>query len=66
MNDGPINLNKARKARARAEQRAKADSNALKFGRTKAERLRDAAKTERANERHEGHRMRRADESQQE
>lgn len=39
----PINLNKARKARARAEQRARADQNAVKFGRTKAEKQQDKA-----------------------
>ena len=34
----PINLNKARKARLRADKHAKADENALKFGRSKAQR----------------------------
>ena len=34
----PVNLNKARKSRARAEKRAKGDANAVKFGRTRAER----------------------------
>jgi hypothetical protein len=38
-----INLNKHRKALEKAEAKAKADANAVKFGRTKAERLRDAA-----------------------
>lgn len=42
----PINLNKARKARARAEQRARADANAVTFGLTKAEK--DRAKRENA------------------
>ena len=41
----PINLNKARKAKARAEKRAQADENAVRFGRTKAEK--DADKAER-------------------
>lgn len=35
----PINLNKIRKDRARANDKARADANAVKFGRTKAERL---------------------------
>ncbi len=35
----PINLNKARKARARAEGEARAAENRVKFGRTKAEKL---------------------------
>jgi len=46
----PINLNKARKARDRAESRARADQNAIKFGRNKAEKAADtveAAKTRR-------------------
>jgi len=38
-----INLNKARKRKARAEADAQAAANRLKFGRTKAEKLRDAA-----------------------
>lgn len=36
---GPINLNKVRKDRARAEKKARADSNAVSHGRTKAEKL---------------------------
>jgi hypothetical protein len=34
----PINLNKARKIRARAAKRVQADENAVKFGRSKAEK----------------------------
>lgn len=33
-----INLNKARKARLKAEARGRADANRAKFGRTKAEK----------------------------
>jgi phage protein D len=44
----PVNLNKARKARDRAEEKAQADANALKHGRTKAERLLEAAQAEKA------------------
>lgn len=44
----PINLNRARKTRARAEDKAKADANAARFGRTKAERLLEATKTAKA------------------
>lgn len=47
----PINLNQARKTRARADAKAKADQNAVRFGRTKAERLLDAAKVQQANDR---------------
>jgi hypothetical protein len=34
----PVNLNKARKAKARAEKKARADQNALSFGLTKSEK----------------------------
>lgn len=34
----PINLNKARKARARADSKARAEENTRAFGRTKAEK----------------------------
>lgn len=37
-----INLGKARKAKARVEAKAIADANRAKFGRTKAEKTRDA------------------------
>ena len=51
----PVNLNKARKERARAEKKARADRNAVAFGRTKAEkeveRLREA-KTQQALDGH--------------
>ncbi len=36
-----VNLNKVRKAKTKAEVKAQADENAVRFGRTKAERLRD-------------------------
>ena len=47
----PINLNQVRKARARAEDKAKADANAVRFGRTKAERLAEATRAEQARKR---------------
>jgi hypothetical protein len=40
----PVNLNKARKAKARATKSARADENAVKFGRTKAQK--DSARKE--------------------
>ena len=43
MADAPINLNRARKARARLQKSRQADENAVKFGLTKAERSRQAA-----------------------
>ncbi|MEP2642333.1 MULTISPECIES: DUF4169 family protein [Roseobacteraceae] len=41
----PINLNKARKARAKAAKTATAEKNAVRFGQTKAEK--EAAKAHR-------------------
>ena len=43
MTTTPINLNKARKARAKEDAKAKAAENRVKFGRTKAEKANDAA-----------------------
>lgn len=34
----PVNLNRFRKEKARAEKKARADENAAKFGRTKAQK----------------------------
>ncbi len=50
------NLNRARKERARAERRARADLNAAKFGRSKAERTLQAAQQEQGEKRLDGHR----------
>ena len=47
----PINLNQVRKDRARADEKAKADANAVKHGRTKAQRLLEAAQAEQAKRR---------------
>ena len=47
----PINLNHARKAKTRAEDKAKADQNAVRFGRTKAEKVLDAARDKQASDR---------------
>ncbi len=44
----PVNLNRFRKARQRAEKKRQSDENAVKFGRTKAERLLEAARSEKA------------------
>jgi hypothetical protein len=40
------NLNQFRKTKARAEKKARADQNAVKFGRSKAEKQLDRAKTD--------------------
>jgi len=44
----PVNLNQFRKDKARAEDKARADQNAVKFGRTKAQKLREAVKLDQA------------------
>lgn len=49
------NLNKFRKDRARQERRTEADSNAVKFGRTKEQRLLEEAQGRQARERLEQH-----------
>ena len=52
----PINLNRARKARARAADTAQAAQNRLRFGRTKAERDRAIKGAEAAARELDGHR----------
>lgn len=47
----PINLNQVRKDRSRADDKARADANAVKHGRTKAQRLLEAAQAEQAKRR---------------
>ncbi len=47
----PVNLNRARKDRDRAAEKAQADVNAARFGRTKAQRLLEAAQAEQARRR---------------
>lgn len=41
-----INLNKARKAREKVRKKTKSAENVVKFGRTKTEKERDAARKE--------------------
>lgn len=41
-----VNLNKFRKARAQADKKAKAEENAVKFGRTKAQKSLEEARAE--------------------
>ena len=52
----PVNLNQVRKARARADRRAKADENAVKFGRSKAEKELDQARERKSREAIDQHR----------
>ena len=51
----PVNLNRVRKQKARAEKKARADANAAKFGRSKAETPRDTAAAARAQRHLDGH-----------
>ncbi|APE43291.1 DUF4169 domain-containing protein [Sulfitobacter alexandrii] len=55
MSEGPINLNKARKARAKALKRRQADENAVAFGRPKAQKRKEQAEAERARRDLDGH-----------
>ena len=52
----PVNLNRFRKERARQESRAQADENAVRFGRSKAEKELDQARKDLADRRTDGHR----------
>lgn len=52
-----INLRAARKARERARARAKADENAVRFGRTKALRALEKARIDKARELLDGLRL---------
>jgi len=49
-----INLNQARKARAKLQKSREADGNRLRFGRTKAERQRQEAEADKARRDLEG------------
>lgn len=53
----PVNLNRFRKERARAEARRQADSNAAFHGLTKAEKTRARAEAERERRQHEAGRL---------
>lgn len=55
MSETPINLNRARKSRARAESKARADENAARFGRTKAQKNGERAEADRAAQRLSDH-----------
>ena len=52
-----VNLNKARKARDKAEARRTADANRLAFGRTRAERLTTQKERDRDAARLDGHKL---------
>ena len=50
----PINLNKVRKARARAAEKAQAAENRVRFGRPRTEKTVTDLEAERARRAHEG------------
>ena len=50
-----VKLGKLRKERARAQKKARADANAVAFGRTKAEKAADRARAEQARKHIDGH-----------
>jgi hypothetical protein len=52
----PVNLNRVRKEKARAEAKARASENAVKFGRTKADKDLEKARTDQARKTLDAHR----------
>lgn len=44
----PVNLNRLRKAKARADKKARADENAVLHGRTKAQKTLEKARADKA------------------
>ncbi len=53
----PINLNRYRKDKARAEKRASADANAARFGRSKADKALDRARGDKADRALDSHKI---------
>ena len=53
----PVNLNRFRKDKARAEKKARADQNAVKFGRTKAQKNAEKADATRITRLFEAHKQ---------
>ncbi|MBT2130990.1 DUF4169 family protein [Aliiroseovarius lamellibrachiae] len=51
----PVNLNRYRKEKARAEGKARAQENAVKFGRTKAQKDAEHVDAERVRKLFDGH-----------
>ncbi len=53
----PVNLNRFRKQKARADQKARAQENSVKFGRSKAEKQAEEQRNK-SDERHlDGHKL---------
>ncbi len=55
MTDAPINLNRARKQRARKDAKALSDENAVRFGRTKAQKQIEKAQSDKATKNIDSH-----------
>ena len=53
----PVNLNKFRKAKAKAEKEQRSKENRAKFGRTKAEKQLDKARADKVIKLTDGHRL---------
>lgn len=51
----PVNLNRFRKEKARAAKKARADENAVKFGRSKSEKQADSTAQAKATRQLDGH-----------
>ena len=52
-----VNLNKMRKAKARAADESRAETNRIKYGRTKAEKENDRRAAERSAQLHQGKKL---------
>lgn len=53
----PVNLNRYRKDKARADKKARADQNAVKFGQSKAQKDADKAETARITRLFDSHKQ---------
>lgn len=51
----PVNLNQFRKQKERAEKKARAEENAVKFGRSKVDKQLDRARADKARRDHDSH-----------
>ena len=51
----PVNFNRFKKQKARAEKKARADQNAIKYGRSKAEKQLDRSTLDKAKRDLDGH-----------
>jgi hypothetical protein len=58
MNDTPVNLNRVRKAKARAAKKARADENAVKHGRSKTRKAQEASELAKTRHDLDQHRLR--------